>query len=161
MISKGALERVADLDPGFYSRLFLVEKASGGWRPAIDLSPLNEFVGQTLFKMETASSALLSVREGYFLASIDLKDTYFQIPVHHSSRKWLRFVSEGLVLQFRVLCFGLSTALQVFTRVFVSVGLGPLPWSLPPQVPRQLAGPGLFGGQGQTACPRPLVAVPL
>ena len=77
MISKGALERVTDPDPGFYSRLFLVEKASGGWRPVIDLSPLSEFVRQTPFKMETASSVLLSVREGDFLASIDLKDAYF------------------------------------------------------------------------------------
>ena len=86
MISKGALERVADPDPGFYSRFFLVEKASGGWRPVIDLSPLNEFVRQTPFRMETASSALLSVRVGDFLASINLKDAYFQVPVHHSSR---------------------------------------------------------------------------
>ena len=47
------------------------------------------------------------------------------------------------------------------TGVRHSVGLGPLPWSPPPPVPRRLAGPGLFGGQGQTAWPRPLVAVPL
>ena len=124
MISKGALERVPDPGPGFYSRLFLVEKASGGWRPVIDLSPFNEFVQQTPFKMETASSAssvLLSVRKGDFLASIDLKDAYFQIPVHTSSGKWLSFVSDGTVHQFKVLCFGLSTAPQVFTRVFATV----------------------------------------
>ena len=121
MISKGALERVHDPGPGFYSRLFLVEKASGGWRPVIDLSPFNEFVQQTPFKMETASSVLLSVRKGDFLASVDLKDAYFQIPVHTSSRKRLRFISDGTVHQFKVLCFGLSTALQVFTRVFVTV----------------------------------------
>ena len=30
---------------------------------------------------------LLSVKEGDFLASIDLKDAYFQILVHQSSRK--------------------------------------------------------------------------
>ena len=87
----------------------------------IDLSPFNEFVQQTPFKMETASSVLLSVRRGDFLASIDLKDTYFQIPVHTSSRKWLRFVSDGTVHQFKVLYFGLSTAPQVFTRVFATV----------------------------------------
>ena len=39
MISKGALERVPDPGPGFYSHLFLVEKVSGGWRPVIELSP--------------------------------------------------------------------------------------------------------------------------
>ena len=84
---KGALEIVPDPDPGFYSRLFLVEKVSGGWRPVIDFSPLNEFIRQTPFKMETAASVLLSVGEGDFLASVDLKDSYCQIPIHHSSRK--------------------------------------------------------------------------
>ena len=64
---------------------------------------------------------LLSVREGYFLASLDLKDAYFQIPIHGSSRKLLRFMSEGTVYQFKALCFGLSTAPQVFTRVFAAV----------------------------------------
>ena len=87
----------------------------------IDLSHLNEFVQLTPFKMETVSSVLLSVREGDFLASLDLKDAYFQIPVHPSSRKLLRFTSEGMVYQFRALCFGLSTAPQVFTRVFTAV----------------------------------------
>ena len=44
MLAKGALEIARDPDPGFYSRLFLVEKATGGWRPVIDLSHLNDFV---------------------------------------------------------------------------------------------------------------------
>ena len=121
MVAKGALEIVADPGPGFYSRLFLVEKATGGWRPVIDRSPLNGFIHQTPFTMETAASVLLSVREGSFLASVDLKDAYFQIPVHRSSRKWLWFTSDGTVHQFKVLCFGLSTAPQVFTRVFAGV----------------------------------------
>ena len=121
MLAKGALEIARDPGPGFYSRLFLVEKASGGWRPVIDLSHLNEFVQLTPFKMETVASVLLSVREGDFLASLDLKDAYFQIPIHRSSRKLLRFMSEGTVYQFRALCFGLSTAPQVFSRVFAVV----------------------------------------
>ena len=87
----------------------------------IDLSHLNDFVQLTPFKMETVASVLLSVREGDFLASLDLKDAYFQIPIHGSSRKLLRFMSEGTVCQFKALCFGLSTAPQVFTRVFAAV----------------------------------------
>ena len=74
MLAKGALEITRDPGPGFYSRLFLVEKATGGWRPVIDLSHLNDFVQLTPFKMETVASVLLSVREGDFLASLDLKD---------------------------------------------------------------------------------------
>ena len=87
----------------------------------IDLSHLNEFVLLTWFKIETVGSLLLSVREGDFLASLDLKDAYFQIPMHPSSQKLLRFTSEGTVYEFRVLCFGLSTAPQVFTRVFAAL----------------------------------------
>ena len=121
MLAKGALEIARDLGPGFYSRLFLVEKASGGWRPLISLSHLNEFVHLTRFNMETVAFVLLSVREGDFLASLDLKDAYFQIPIHPSLRKLLRFTSEGTVYQFQALCFGLSTAPQVFTRVFAAV----------------------------------------
>ena len=37
------------------------------------------------------------------------------------SRKFLRFVAQGTVYQFQVLCFGLSTAPQVFMRVFAAV----------------------------------------
>ena len=121
MLAKGALEIARDPGPGFYSRLFLVEKATGGWRPVIDLSHLNDFVQLTPFKMETVASVLLSVRGGDFLASLDLKDAYFQIPIHGSSRKLLRFMSEGTIYQFKALCFGLSTAPQVFTRVFAAV----------------------------------------
>ena len=50
MLAKGALEIALDPCPGFYSRLLLVEKASGGWRPVIDLSHLNEFIQLTRFK---------------------------------------------------------------------------------------------------------------
>ena len=87
----------------------------------IDLSHLNQFVLQTPFKMETVVSMLLYVREGDFLASMDLKEAYFQIPGHQSSRKLLRFLSGGTVDQFKTLCFGLSTAPQVFMRVFAAV----------------------------------------
>ena len=147
LLAKGALEIARDPGPGFYSHLFLVEKASGGWRPVIDLSHLNNFVQLTSFKMETVASVLLSVREGDFLASLDLKDAYFQIPIHRSSRKLLRFTSEGTVYQFRALCFGLSTAPQVFNRVFVSA------WahSRDPTSPLsgRLVGPLLLGAGGQ------------
>ncbi|XP_068243466.1 uncharacterized protein [Palaemon carinicauda] len=44
MLEKDALQEVVDGSPGFYSQLFLVRKASGGWRPVIDLSTLNGFV---------------------------------------------------------------------------------------------------------------------
>ena len=55
------------------------------------------------------------------MVSLDLKDAYLQVPMHPDSRKFLRFMVGGKVYQFKVLCFGLSTAPQVFTRVMAPV----------------------------------------
>ena len=53
--------------------------------------------------------------------SLDLQDAYLQVPVHPSSRQFLRFCVGENVYQFRALCIGLSTVPQVFTRVMAPV----------------------------------------
>ena len=120
LIRKGAVEP-APQSPGFYSRLFLVKKASGSWRPIVDLSTLNGFITSSRFHMETPRSVLNSIRPGDWMISLDLQDAYLQVPVHHDSRRYLRFVVDGKTFQFRVLCFGLMTAPQVFTRIMAPV----------------------------------------
>ena len=121
LIAKGAVELAPLPSRGFYSCLFMVWKTSGSWHPVIDLSTLNRFVAVSHFKMETIQSVLLSIRPGDWMASIDLREAYFQVPIHPESRPFLRFVSNGQVYQFKALCFGLSTAPQVFTRVIAPV----------------------------------------
>ena len=121
LVVKGAVELAPLPSPGFYSRLFVVWKTSGSWRPVIDLSHLNRFVDVSHFQMETIQSVLLSVRQGDWMASIDLKEAYLQVPVHPASRHFLRFVFRDNVYQFKALCFGLSMAPQVFTRVMAPV----------------------------------------
>ena len=121
LISKGVVELAPLPSPGFYSRLFMVWKTSGSWRPLIDLSHLNHFLASSPFKMETIQYVLLSVRPGDWMVSIDLKEAYLLIPVRLESRKYLRFVAFGCVYQFRALCFGLASAPQVFTRVMAPV----------------------------------------
>ena len=49
--------------------------------------------------------------------TVDLQDAYFHVPIHPSSRKYLRFAFENKVYQFQVLPFGLNTASQVFTQL--------------------------------------------
>ena len=123
MLLKGATEVVQSPSPGFYSRMFVVPKITGGWRPIIDLSPLNKFVAKEKFSMECPRTVLLSLQKSDWLTSIDLQDAYFHIPIHKSSRPYLRFQWRGTVYQFRALCFGLSTAPFIFTRVFQPVSV--------------------------------------
>ena len=115
LIAKGAVELAPLPSLGYYSRLFVVWKTSGSWRPVIDLSTLNRFVERE------GQSVLLSIRPGDWMASIDLREAYLQVPVHPESCPFLRFVPNRQVYQFKALCFGLSTAPQVFTRVMAPV----------------------------------------
>ena len=120
LLSKGAIEPSSS-GPGIYSRLFVTPKVTGGWRPGIDLSFLNRFVRLSHFRMETAQSVLQSLQSGDWLISLDLQDAYLQVPVIPQSRRFLRFCLGSQVYQFRVLCFGLSSAPLVFTRVMAPV----------------------------------------
>ena len=81
LLHKGAIEP-APPTPGFYSRLFVVQKNSGAWRPIIDLSTLNMYVAESRFHMETPQLVLRSIRRGDWMISVDLLDAYLQIPIH-------------------------------------------------------------------------------
>jgi len=107
--------------PGFYSRVFLVPKRSGGYRMVIDLHSLNLFTKVDAFKMESLDSIRQALQIGDWAASIDLSDAYLHVPIHVSSQKYLRFALEGRVFQCLALPFGLSAAPYVFTRMMKTV----------------------------------------
>ena len=120
LLEKGAVEP-APSSPGYYNRLFVTPKVTRGWRPVIDLSRINRVVAVSHFHMETAQSVLQSLRPGDWMVSLDLQDAYLQVPVHPSSRRYLRFCVWDSVLQFRALCFVLSTAPQAFMLVMAPI----------------------------------------
>ena len=156
LVQNGAVELVPFPSPGFYSRIFVVMKASGSWRPVIDLSTLNLRVCKTPFKMETLQSVLLSVRNGDWMVSIDLKDAYLQVPIHPDSRKYLRFVALNQVFQFKALFFwSLYGSAGFHTGHGSGLGHSASPRCPHVQIPGRLVDPGfvsLFGhpslGQG-------------
>jgi len=122
LLNKKAIEEVQDPStPGFYSRLFVVPKPNGKWRPVIDLKALNHFVKVPRFKMESLQSIWSALLPGNYAFSLDLQDAYFHIPIHKSHRKFLRFVVKGQVYQFRALPFGLASAPWIFTQVMSQV----------------------------------------
>ena len=58
-----------------------------------------------------------------WVSLIDLSDAYLHIPIHPTSRKYLRFCYKAQVFQFTSLPFGLATAPQVFTMIVKEVEL--------------------------------------
>ena len=89
MLPKKAISEISPDTPGFYSNVFLVPKASGGWRPVIDLKQLNHHTDALHFHMHSISSVLSTVERGDYAFKIDLQDAYFHVLIHPDSRKYL------------------------------------------------------------------------
>ena len=124
LVNTNAVEPVENQNSlGFYNRLFLVPKPNNRWRPILDLSNLNTFLNTESFKMETPEIIRTSLYAGEWVTSIDFKDTYFHIPIHSQSRKYMRFHLQGRFYQFKAQPFGLSTAPMEFTVVAKEVKL--------------------------------------
>ena len=102
---------------GFYSTYFTVPKKTGGVRPILNLKPFNQYLIKRKFKMETLQSVIAIMQPGNWLASVDLKDAYFHVPMARKYRKFLRFIINGVALQYTVTPFGLSPAPMLFTKI--------------------------------------------
>ena len=141
LVNKNAVEPVANQKSlGFYNRLFVVPKPNNRWRPILDLSTLNTFLNTESFKMETPETIRTSLQAGEWVTAIEFKDTYFHIPIHNQSRKYMRFHVQGRSYQFKALPFGLSTAPMEFTVVARGQADGLREGYKNPPVPRRLVG---------------------
>ena len=82
VLSDKLLKEEGSPSEDFYSRMFVVQRASGVWHLMIDLSSLNHFIHKTKFWMETSCLVLQSVRQNDRTVFNNLKDAFLQIPAH-------------------------------------------------------------------------------
>ena len=57
------------------------------------------------------------IQLGMFLASLDIKDTFYSIPVYKTHQKFLKFLLKGKALQFTAMPNGYIDAMPVFNKV--------------------------------------------
>ena len=115
LIEKGAIVQVCDYE--FVSGFFLVPKSSGGWRPIINLKALNLFLPHRHFKMEGVNTLRHIIRQGDWLAKVDLKDAYFSVALNPAQRKFFCFKWRGKIFQYVSMPFGLGPAPRIFTKI--------------------------------------------
>ena len=121
LLEKGAVTQTPHTHGEFLSNIFLVPKKTGDMRPVINLKPLNRHVCKKKFKMETIGFAVQLINAGDYMASIDLKDAYFGIPIHVNDRKYFRFMWRDHLLKFVCMLFGYSLAPSSFTKALKPV----------------------------------------
>jgi hypothetical protein len=117
MLLSGALVQVEDEPGQFISKVFTVPKSDGTSRLVINLRSLNEFVSSPHFKMEDHRSACNLLHEGCYMASVDLKDAYYIVPMHKSHPIYLRFRWQGQLYQYTCVPFGNNAAPRLFTKI--------------------------------------------
>lgn len=117
LILKKTVREIVDGSEGFVWSLFVIPKKTGGFRPIVNLKPLNKFIKYEHFKMENLQAVRFLLREGDWMVKVDLKDAYLTVPIHPSHQKFVRFQCQGRIFEFTCLAFGLALAPRIFTKI--------------------------------------------
>ena len=71
--------------------------------------------------MESLKQAIHMVRPGAYLASIDIKDAFYSVPIHPSQKKYLKFMWKATPYQFEAMPNGYLDAMRIFAKLLKPV----------------------------------------
>ncbi|XP_073237618.1 uncharacterized protein [Porites lutea] len=117
LLLKGVIKRTCHTGNRFVSNVFVRPKKDGTYRMILNLKSLNEFVVYQHFKIDNILTALKLMRPKCFMASVDLKDAYYSVPIASEDRKFLKFEWKGAYYQYTCLPNGLACAPRLFTKI--------------------------------------------
>ena len=121
LLQKGA-NVPCEHEPGEYiSPIFTTPKKDGSSRMILNLKGLNQFIEYVHFKMESFSTVVSLVKCNCYMASVDLKDAYYSVPIAQEHQKYLKFLWKGQLYKF--VCFpnGLAFCPRKFTKLLKPV----------------------------------------
>ncbi len=101
----------------FVSPIFITPKKDGDVRVILNLKKLNESVENFHFKMDNIYTALKLITKDCWMASLDLKDAYYSVPIHPESQNFLKFSYKGILFKFTAFPNGLSSCPRKFTKL--------------------------------------------
>ena len=121
LVSKQVISCCEHTSGEVLSPVFTRQKKDGSHRMILNLSRLKSKVSYCHFKMDSLSTALSLISKNCFMASIDLKDAYYSVPIFSEHKKYLRFTWINNLFEFNVLPNGLSPGPRWFTKLLKPV----------------------------------------
>ena len=121
LLSKEVISASCVNNGDYFSNLFTRLKKDGSYRTILNLKFLNEECETHHFKMESLKHAIHMIRPGAYLASIDIKDAFYSVPIHPSHKKYLKFMWKGQPYQFEAMPNGYLDAMRVFAKLLKPV----------------------------------------
>ena len=121
VLKHGIIEECDHASGEFISQIFVGSKRNGSCRIIRNLKQLSKLVKYHHFKMDTIQSCINLTEEDAFLASIDLKDAYYSIPVALSYRNCLKFRWDCALYRYTCLPHGLACSRRYFMKIMKAV----------------------------------------
>ena len=120
-LEKGIIVKSYHEEGEFISNIFQRPKKDGSFRMILNLKDLNTFVCFHHFKMDSIHTCTQLMRPRCYMASIDLRDAYYSVPIAKEHQKYLKLIWQGNLYQFTCLAQGLSSAPRLFTKLMKPV----------------------------------------
>ena len=82
----------------------------------LNLEKLNKYIDSRHFKIESLQNDFLMVKPEAWMASVDLKDAYYSVPIPEEYQKYLKFLRE-YPLKFAAMPNGYGPAMRALTKL--------------------------------------------
>lgn len=109
----GIIERAAS---PYCSPMTVVKKKDGSIRICLDARGINEVLVDDWESPPPMEELLQRFHQKTHLTTIDFTSSYWQIPLEHNSKQYTAFSYNGRTYVYRVLAFGIKTAVAGFSR---------------------------------------------
>jgi hypothetical protein len=100
------------------SSIYTVPKKNGKRRPVINLRWVNKHMEDVHFKMPSMRDVKMAMNKDCWMASIDLTDCFWGLPLAEKERRNVAFHWKGINYQFKVLPFGLKLSPMFITKLY-------------------------------------------
>ena len=87
LLIKGVISETTHCRGKYISTIFVRPKKDGGHRLILNLKSLNKHFVYHHFKMDTLQSAIRLMTPNYYMASVDLPDACYSVPIHNDHQK--------------------------------------------------------------------------
>ena len=118
MLRKNIILPTVKTSDDFISGVFTRPKKDGSHRMILNLKKFNQYINYKHFKMESIHNVINAIRPNVFMASVDLKDAFFSVPIFKEHQKYLKFsLDYNKYYNFVCMPNGYGPAMRVFTKL--------------------------------------------
>uniref|UniRef100_A0AAG5DQN0 RNA-directed DNA polymerase n=1 Tax=Anopheles atroparvus TaxID=41427 RepID=A0AAG5DQN0_ANOAO len=114
---------IKESESDFASPVTLARKKDGSFRVCVDYRELNRKMVKDCFPMRNIEDQIDQLKSARVFTTLDLKNSFFHVPVEKSSQRYTSFVTHAGQYEFLRTPFGLSNSPASFSRFVANVFL--------------------------------------